>query len=208
MPDSLEARALGVKKKPSPAKRLAKRSPGGETPPVDTEDTETTKRPSLLQRVLIGGNIRWTMVRLLVLLAVTTGVLNYFFPDGEARYRRILVDGKSMDPTFNHGQTLWMHSREYTDQPPQRGDVVVLGQDGQSPFYLKRIIGLPGERVAIRRGQMTIDGTVYDEYGEGRIRARLIPLTLGEDEYFVLGDNRPISSGGVVEADKILGKIL
>ena len=55
---------------------------------------------------------------------------------------------------------------------------------------------------------MTIDGTVYDEYGEGRIRARLIPLTLGEDEYFVLGDNRPISSGGVVEADKILGKIL
>ena len=86
--------------------------------------------------------------------------------------------------------------------------MVVLGQEGQSPFYLKRIIGLPGERVAIRRGQMTIDGTVYDEYGEGRIRARLIPLTLGEDEYFVLGDNRPISSGGVVEADKILGKIL
>ena len=101
-----------------------------------------------------------------------------------------------------------MHALEYSDQTPQRGDVVVLGQEGHSPFYLKRIIGLPGERVAIRRGQMTIDGTVYDAFGEGRIRARLTPLTLGEDEYFVLGDNRPISSGGVVEADKILGKIL
>ena len=175
---------------------------------MDTEDTATKRRPSLLQRILIGGNVRWTMVRLLVLLAVTTFVLNYFFPEGEARYRRILVDGRSMDPTYVHGETLWMHALEYSDQTPQRGDVVVLGQEGQSPFYLKRIIGLPGERVAIRRGQMTIDGTVYDAYGEGRIRARLTPLTLGEDEYFVLGDNRPISSGGVVEADKILGKIL
>ena len=175
---------------------------------MDTEDTATKRRPSLLQRILIGGNVRWTMVRLLVLLAVTTFVLNYFFPEGEARYRRILVDGKSMDPTYVHGETLWMHALEYSDQTPQRGDGVVLGQEGHSPFYLKRIIGLPGERVAIRRGQMTIDGTVYDAYGEGRIRARLTPLTLGKDEYFVLGDNRPISSGGVVEADKILGKIL
>ena len=104
------------------------------------------------------------MVRLLVLLAVTTFVLNYFFPEGEARYRRILVDGKSMDPTYVHGETLWMHALEYSDQTPQRGDVVVLGQEGHSPFYLKRIIGLPGERVAIRRGQMTIDGTVCDAF--------------------------------------------
>ena len=121
-----------------------------ETPPVDTEDTATKRRPSLLQRILIGGNVRWTMVRLLVLLAVTTFVLNYFFPEGEARYRRILVDGKSMDPTYVHGETLWMHALEYSDETPQRGDVVVLGQEGHSPFYLKRIIGLPGERVAIR----------------------------------------------------------
>ena len=138
---------------------------------MDTEDTATKRRPTLLQRILIGGNVRWTMVRLLVLLTVTTFVLNYFFPEGEARYRRILVDGKSMDPTYVHGETLLMHALEYSDQTPQRGDVVVLGQEGHSPFYLKRIIGLPGERVAIRRGQMTIDGTVYDAYGDGRIRA-------------------------------------
>ena len=181
---------------------------GVDTRVVDMEETAPPRRPSLLQRILIGGNIRWTLVRLLVLLSVTAGGLNYFFPAGEARFQRILVDGKSMNPTYIHGETLWMHSREYAKRTPQRGDIVVLGNEGQSPYYLKRIIGLPGERVGIRRGQLTINGEVYDEYGEGRIRAWLNPLTLGKDEYFVLGDNRPISSGGVVEADKILGKIL
>ena len=57
---------------------------------MDTEDTATKRRPSLLQRILIGGNVRWTMVRLLVLLAVTTFVLNYFFPEGEARYLSLI----------------------------------------------------------------------------------------------------------------------
>ena len=172
------------------------------------EDTAKAKRPSLLQRLVIGGNIRLTLFRLLALLTVTAVGLEYFFPDGRARYRRILVDGKSMDPTFVDGQTLWMHAREYSDQQPQRGDVVVLGTEGYTPFYLKRIIGMPGERVAIRRGQMTINGNVYDDFGEGRIRARWTPLTLGDDEYFVMGDNRPISSVGAIKADKILGKIL
>jgi len=67
---------------------------------------------------------------------------------------------------------------------------------------------LPGERIGIRRGEMTINGEVYDQFGEGRIRARLVPVKLRDNEYFVLGDNRPISSGGVVEVNKILGKIL
>ncbi len=162
-----------------------------------------------LKRVLIGSNIRWTMLRLLILLISTVIVSLYFFPDGEARYRRILVDGKSMNPTFVNGQTLWIHTLEYENEPPVRGDIVVLGENWESkPFYLKRIIGLPGEQISIRRGEMAINGDVYDKFGVGRIRARLVPLKLEEDEYFVLGDNRPISSGGVVEADKILGKIL
>lgn len=175
---------------------------------MNIEETAPALRPSLLQRIMVGGNIRWTLVRLLVLLAVTAVGLNYFFPDGGARFQRILVDGKSMDPTYIHGETLWMHSHEYAKRTPQRGDIVVLGNEGQSPYYLKRIIGLPGERVGIRRGQLTINGEVYDDYGEGRIRAWWKPLTLGEDEYFVLGDNRPISSGGVIKAEIILGKIL
>ena len=169
----------------------------------------TRKRPvPLWQRLVIGGNVRWTMMRLLILLALTAVASLYFFPDGQARYRRILVDGQSMHPTYENGQALWMHALEYRDRAPGRGDVVVLGNEARRPFYLKRIIGLPGDRIGIRRGQLTVNDEVYDTFGHGRIRARLRPMVLGAAEFFVMGDNRPISSGGVVEADKILGKIL
>ena len=197
---------------------LAKPVRCGKTGDVDHESpVETTaagsvaRRPvPLWRRLLIGRNVRWTLFRLLVLLTVASVGKLHFFPGGNPRYRRILVDGKSMHPTYENGQTLWMHTLEYTSRAPQRGDVVVvvLGNEGESPFYLKRIIGLPGERIGIRRGQMTVNGNVYENYGHGRIHSRLRPLLLAERQFFVMGDNRPISSGGVVEAEKILGKIL
>ena len=162
----------------------------------------------LWRRLLIGRNLRWTLSRLLVLLTVASVGKLHFFPDGKPRYKRILVDGKSMHPTYVNGQTLWMHTLEYTSRVPQRGDVVVLGNEGESPFYLKRIIGLPGDHIGIRRGQMTVNGNVYADYGHGRIDTRLRPIVLAEGEFFVMGDNRPISSGGVVEAGNVLGKIL
>ena len=55
---------------------------------------------------------------------------------------------------------------------------------------------------------MTINGNLYEDYGHGRIEERLRPITLANGQFFVMGDNRPISSGGVVEVEKILGKIL
>tara|TARA_B100000586_G_scaffold75139_1_gene52700 strand:+ start:467 stop:1075 length:609 start_codon:yes stop_codon:yes gene_type:complete len=195
---------------------LAKPVRCGKTGDVDHESpVETTatgsvarRRVPLWRRLLIGRNVRWTLFRLLVLLTVASVGKLHFFPDSKPRYRRILVDGKSMHPTYENGQTLWMHTLEYIGRAPRRGDVVVLGNEGESPFYLKRIIGLPGDRIGIRRGQMTVNGNVYDDYGHGRIHARLRPLLLAEGQFFVMGDNRPISSGGVVEAEKILGKIL
>jgi len=196
------------KKKPRRAKRLARRVSGGKTRGVDGSETTHRRPVPLWQRLVIGGNVRWTMMRLLILLALTAVAGLYFFPDGQARYRRILVDGLSMHPTFENGQSLWMHALEYSDHSPGRGDVVVLGNEGESPFYLKRIIGLPGDRIGLRRGQLTVNGDVYDTFGHGRIQARLQPMVLGTAEFFVMGDNRPISSGGVVEAGKILGKIL
>ena len=178
--------------------------------PVETTTTGSlTRHPvPLWRRLLIGRNVRWTLCRLIVLLAAASVGKLHFFPDGNPRYKRILVDGKSMHPTYENGQTLWMHSLEYIGRVPQRGDVVVLGNEGESPFYLKRIIGLPGDRIGIRRGQMTVNGNVYEDYGHGRIHTRLHPLLLAEGQFFVMGDNRPISSGGVVEVEKILGKIL
>jgi len=174
---------------------------------MTTQGSVATPHVPLWRRLLIGRNVRWTLFRLLVLLTVASFGKFHYFPDGKPRYKRILVDGNSMHPTYENGQTLWMHTLEYIDRVPQRGDVVVLGNEGESPFYLKRIIGLPGERIGIRRGQMTVNGNVYEDYGHGRIQARLRSLLLAEGEFFVMGDNRPISSGGVIEAEKILGKI-
>ena len=70
----------------------------------------------LWQRLVIGGNVRWTITRLLILLALTAVAGRYFFPDGQARYRRILVDGHSMHPTFENGQSLWMHAPQSSGQ--------------------------------------------------------------------------------------------
>ena len=174
-----------------------------------TNAGSVARRPvPLWRRLLIGRNFRWTLFRLLVLLTLVSVGKLHFFPDGKQRYKRVLVDGKSMHPTYKNGQKLWMHTLEYTSQVPQRGDVVVLGNEEESPYYLKRIIGLPGDRIGIRRGRMTVNGNVYEDYGHGRIHTRLHPLLLAEGQFFVMGDNRPISSGGVVEAQKILGKIL
>ena len=168
----------------------------------------TRRHVPLWRRLLIGGNLRWTLFRLLILLIVVSVGKLHFFPDGKQRYKRILVDGKSMHPTYKNGRKLWMHTLEYANRIPQRGDVVVLGNEDESPLYIKRIIGLPGERIGIRHGQMTINGDLYEDYGHGRIEERLRPITLANGQFFVMGDNRPISSGGVVEVEKILGKIL
>jgi len=177
---------------------------------IETTDAGSVARHPvpIWRRLLVGRNLRWTLFRLLVLLTLVAVGKLHFFPDGKQRYKRILVDGKSMHPTYKNGQKLWMHTLEYTSMAPQRGDVVVLGNQSESPFYLKRIIGLPGDRIGIRRGQMTVNGNVFEDYGHGRIQERLRPLVLAEGQFFVMGDNRPISSGGVVEAEKILGKIL
>ncbi|MEE2947025.1 MAG: signal peptidase I [Verrucomicrobiota bacterium] len=181
-----------------------------EESPIETTIAGSLARSPvpLWRQLLIGRNLRWTLFRLLVLLTLVSVGKLHFFPDGKQRYKRILVDGKSMHPTYKNGQKLWMHSLEYTSRAPQRGDVVVLGNEGESPFYLKRIIGLPGDRIGVHRGQMTINGNVYKDYGHGRIHERLRPIVLADRQFFVMGDNRPISSGGVVEVGKILGKIL
>ena len=198
------------------SKQLAKQARCGKTGDVAHKSSiqenvsgALTRRPvPLWRRLLIGGNLRWTLFRLLILLIVVSVGKLHFFPDGKQRYKRILVDGKSMHPTYENGHKLWMHTLEYANRIPQRGDVVVLGNEGESPLYIKRIIGLPGDRIGIRHGQMTINGNLYDDYGHGRIEERLRPITLAKGQFFVMGDNRPISSGGVVEVEKILGKIL
>ncbi len=117
--------------------------------------------------------------------------------------QRTSVHGSSMNPTLEDGDNLWIDKISYRFKNPQRFDVIVFPYKGDSTgetYYIKRIIGLPGETIQIDvNGNIYIDGKYLDEASSGynfdQISYNLIgvaanPITLGPDEYFVMGDNR------------------
>jgi signal peptidase I len=124
-----------------------------------------------------------------------------------------------MEPNFHDGDYLIIDEISYRLRDPQRGEIVVFKYpQNPSQRYIKRIIGLPGETVEIKEGKVIIfnkEGSqVLDEsaylspeiFTPGEIR-----MTLAEDEYFVLGDNRDASSDsrrwGALPRDKIIGRV-
>ncbi|MBO4310965.1 MAG: signal peptidase I [Lachnospiraceae bacterium] len=110
--------------------------------------------------------------------------------------QRTIVDGKSMENTLFHKDNLIVDKISYRFNDPQRFDVIVFPYDkGSRNYFIKRIIGLPGETVYIDDdGNIFINGEKLEEnYGKEVIRDPGIAcenIKLGDDEYFVLGDNR------------------
>ena len=108
--------------------------------------------------------------------------------------QRTTVNGDSMNPTLENGDNLWIDKFSYRFKDPQRYDIIVFPQ--QDVFYIKRVIGLPGETVRIdTEGNLYINGElVQDEYSQITIHnagdVGGDGITLGEGEYFVMGDNR------------------
>ncbi len=119
-----------------------------------------------------------------------------------------VVDGESMEPTLYHGEYLWVDKLGYHVSDPERYDVVIFPVEygEETRHFVKRIIGLPNETVYIdEAGSIYIDDKLLaDPYGKeviasyNRYRAAE-PITLGPDEYFVLGDNRNHSSDSRVD---------
>jgi signal peptidase I len=129
-----------------------------------------------------------------------------------------VVDGESMHPTFENTDYLIVDEFTYHFQAPQRGDVIVFRYPGNPKiFYIKRIIGLPGETVHINSGKVTIakaNGTTLtltEPYAVVEDATYTMDSTLGSDQYFVMGDNRPESSDsrvwGSLPKDKIIGRV-
>lgn len=134
-----------------------------------------------------------------------------------------IVDGESMMPTYHNNEYLLAEKISYVTGEPKRGDVVIFRYPkNPSVNYIKRIIGLPGEKIAISDNAVTVynndhpNGVVLDEsylptgtktetYGE-----TVFKKTLSEGEYFVMGDNREHSSDsrewGVLPRENILGR--
>ncbi len=131
--------------------------------------------------------------------------------------QKTVVEGGSMLPTLADGDNLIVDKLSYRFTEPRRYDIIVFHYpEEEDSYYIKRVIGLPGETVLIEDGQIYIDGVLLEEnYGNAPIEnpGRAISLiTLGEDEYFVLGDNRKVSADsrdpavGNVSRDQIVGK--
>lgn len=132
--------------------------------------------------------------------------------------QRTDVDGNSMYSTLSNGDSVFVDKVSYRLKDPERFDIVIFNfLHAEDTYYIKRVIGLPGETVQIIDGYVYIDGKLLDTdvYGYEIInnpgRAEN-PVTLGEDEYFVMGDNRNGStdsrtdSVGNVQRDQIVGK--
>lgn len=109
--------------------------------------------------------------------------------------QRTRVDGRSMMNTLHDGDNLIVEKLSYRFSDPKRFDIIVFPPTGKKEYYIKRIIGLPGETVQIdENGNIYINGELLEEnYGAETIQnpgRAAKPITLGDDEYFVMGDNR------------------
>lgn len=132
--------------------------------------------------------------------------------------QRTKVDGHSMEPTLHHGDHLIVDKISYRFKEPSRYDIIVFPyQHAENVYYIKRIIGLPGEEVQVKDGCVYINGEkLADEHYGAEIMndpgIAANPIQLGEDEYFVLGDNRNHSSDsreasvGVLTREQLIGK--
>ena len=152
-----------------------------------------------------------TSLYLLVVLCITYLVIHFVG-------QRTQVSGSSMEPKLSNNDNLIVDKITYRFKDPERYDIIVFPFEYEdNTYYIKRIIGLPGETVYIdKEGTIYIDDEVLEEaYGREVIREpgrAYEPIKLGDDEYFVMGDNRNNStdsrdpSVGNVKKDRIIGR--
>lgn len=158
----------------------------------------------------------WELLKIAVLAAVIIVPIRYFL------VQPFFVRGASMEPTFQDGEYLVIDELSYRMREPHRGEVIVFRYpQAPSQFFIKRIIGLPGETVRVEQGQVTVEnkqhpeGVILNEAAylppETRTGGQALRIELGADEFFVLGDNRPVSSDsrswGALPRNDIIGRV-
>ncbi len=167
-------------------------------------NTENAAQKSFLREAL-----GWVLYILLI-IGITYLIITYIG-------QRTKVDGHSMEPTLSDGDNLIVDKLSYRFRDPERYDIIVFPYKYQeNTYYIKRIIGLPGETVQVKNGEVYINGELLGEtYGAESMTNSGIaeePITLGENEYFVLGDNRNHSSDsrdpsvGILTRDDLIGR--
>ncbi|MEX1014305.1 MAG: signal peptidase I [Candidatus Paceibacterota bacterium] len=130
-----------------------------------------------------------------------------------------LVSGSSMEPSFTDGNYLIVDELSYNFRSPERGEIIVFDSpDGNSSYYIKRLVGLPGEivivdgdvvRIISQEGEEILEEDYISDSASNSVLYK--EVTLKKGEYFVMGDNRGFSfdsrSWGPLEEDKIVGLV-
>ncbi len=164
------------------------------------QDGERTGR---LRRILVGSSPRRTAIRAAVLATCTFVVFKFVFLPVRLR-------GASMEPTYADGSVNLVSVLRYRLRPPRRGDVVAIRMAGRRVMLFKRVVAVPGQRVAFRGGTLVVDGKeVEEQYITRPCDWNMQEVMVGPDELYVVGDNRsmPIDlhAHGRVSRDRIVG---
>ncbi len=153
------------------------------------------------------------ILKVIVAVFVVAVIIRYVL------FQPFIVEGSSMEPNFHNGEYIIVEKINYHLHAPKRGDVIVMEYPGNTSIdYIKRIIGLPGETIMIKDGNVYVDGNKLTESyllpnqttTIGGSNTTPYQITLTSDQYFMMGDNRDHSSDsrdwGVLTKDKIIGK--
>ncbi len=175
---------------------------------IKIEDVETPPEKNVSV-----GSFLWELARIVVIAFIVMIGFRFFIAEP------FIVSGSSMVPNYHNREYLVVNKLTYRFDEPARGDVIVFRYPKDtSQYFIKRIIGMPGEKVKVENGRVYIynsdhpDGSALEEpylsnqeitFGNNDL------ITLGSDEYFVLGDNRLASSDsrvwGVLPKHDIVG---
>lgn len=172
-----------------------------------TDDSNQDRHTESSQEHPLAEIVRFSIIAILIVIPIRMFIAQPF-----------IVSGASMDNTFHSGEYLIVDQVSYYFEKPSRGDVIVFRYPRDpSKFFIKRVIGLPGDTITIENSVVTIanetnpEGIILEEdYIKSMAPAPKMIETLGEREYFVMGDNRDQSSDsrswGVLQEERIVGR--
>lgn len=170
-------------------------------------DPHTPASPDEPKEHPLAELVRFAIIAILIVIPIRMFVAQPF-----------IVSGASMDDTFHDGEYLIVDQVSYYFEEPQRGDVIVFKYPKDpSKFFIKRVIGLPGDTVTIENSTVTITNDTHpggfaleEPYVASMQPEPILVEELGEREYFVMGDNRDHSSDsrrwGVLQKERIVGR--